>query len=221
MTSRFTGRVAATVLAAALVTAVAAGCAQQGETSDDLATLAGWMAGSFSSQAQSVADTNYFDIRLEMAPVWTARTDGHWFYVEQAVSTHLERPYRQRVYHLTEDPPGTFRSDIYLLPDPLRFAGIWRDDEPLVALSPDSLTLKDGCAVFLTRTDVGAFAGETVRGECGSTLHGAAYATSEVRITADALVSWDRGWNADGEQVWGAELGGYVFDRVSHEVEEE
>lgn len=217
MAARSGLRTAAVALVAAFAAAYVAGCARQSADAGDLETLVGWMTGSFSSRAQSVADTNYFDIRLEMAPVWTGRDDGRWFYVEQAVAMHLERPYRQRVYRLTEDPPGTFLSDIYLLPDPLRFAGAWRDDEPLAALSPDSLTIKEGCTVFLARSADGAFVGETVRGECGSALHGASYATSEVRVTADALVSWDRGWDAEGNQVWGAELGGYVFDRVTHE----
>jgi len=211
--------VLAALLAAMVTATVVAGCAQQ-DTDNDLATLAGWMSGSFSSQAQSLADTSYFDIRLEMAPVWTSRTDGHWFYVEQAVSTYLDHPYRQRVYHLTEDPPGTFRSDIYLLRDPIRFAGAWRDAEPLAAMTSDSLILKDGCTVFLTRTEDGAFEGETVVGECGSQLHGAAYATSEVRVTAERLVSWDRGWDAEGNHVWGAEDGGYIFERVTHEPAE-
>jgi hypothetical protein len=43
------------------------------------------------------------------------------------------------------------------------------------------------------------------------TLRGAAYATSEVVIEPAILVSWDRGWNAAGEQVWGATKGGYEF----------
>jgi len=204
---------AVAVLAALASVCVMTGCSRQ-DADEDLATLAEWMTGSFSSQAQSYADTNYYDIRLEMTPVWTSRDDGHWFYVEQAVATYLDHPYRQRVYHLTEDPPGTFRSDIYLLRDPIRFAGVWREDEPLAALSPDSLTLKDGCTVFLAKTDDGAFEGETVLGECGSELHGASYATSEVRVTNEGIVSWDRGWDAEGNHVWGAERAGYVFDRV-------
>ena len=30
------------------------------------------------------------------------------------------------------------------------------------------------------------------------------------------LVSWDRGWNAEHEQVWGSEKGGYIFDKIEN-----
>ncbi len=37
------------------------------------------------------------------------------------------------------------------------------------------------------------------------------YTTSEVVLSSDRMVSWDRGWDAEGKQAWGAEKGGYVF----------
>jgi hypothetical protein len=172
------------------------------------------MTGSFSSQAQAEADTNYFDIRLEMSPLWPERTDGYWLYVEQAVADYLDRPYRQRVYHVTEPEDGRIRSDVYEIPDPLRFAGIWKVSDRLGDLTPDSLALKDGCTVLLERVSGDAFEGGTVGMGCMSSLQGARYATSEVRLTADGLVTWDRGYGPDGNQVWGATEGGYVFDRI-------
>ena len=60
---------------------------------DDLETLVSWMSGSFSSQAQAEADSNYYDIRLEMAPIWQERDDGHWIYVEQATVPGIKRIY--------------------------------------------------------------------------------------------------------------------------------
>ena len=33
-------------------------------------------------------------------------------------------------------------------------------------------------------------------------------------IRADRIVSWDRGFDAEGRQVWGAENGPYVFDKL-------
>jgi hypothetical protein len=31
---------------------------------------------------------------------------------------------------------------------------------------------------------------------------------------ADRIVSWDRGFDGDRRQVWGAEKGGYIFGRI-------
>jgi len=58
------------------------------------------------------------------------------------------------------------------------------------------------------------FEGSTVGEGCGSSLRGAAYATSEVELWPTYLRTWDRGFDARGEQVWGATEGPYVFERV-------
>ena len=181
----------------------------------DLRAAVAWMTGSFSSREQALSDTNYFDIRLEMRPIWPERGNGYWLYVEQAAADHLDRPYRQRVYHVTEQLDGSIRSDVYEIPDPLRFAGAWKRSDRLGDLTPDSLTVKPGCAVILERVSEGAFEGGTVGEGCLSDLRGARYATSVVRLTPDGLTTWDRGYDADGNQVWGATGGGYVFKRIN------
>jgi hypothetical protein len=180
---------------------------------DPLDTLAGWMTGSFSSEEQAASDSAYYDIRLEMVRIWTEREDGHWFYVEQASAGNLERPYRQRVYHLTAEAESSYRSEVYEIPLPLRFAGAWHEEEPLRDLDPDSLRVREGCAVILWERPDGLFGGGTAGMECKSTLRGARYATSEVLIGPNRIESWDRGFVGPGEQVWGAEKGPYVFLR--------
>ena len=84
------------LLAAALVVLLCAGEVQAERPDSDFATLVDWMTGSFSSQAQSLEDEEYFDIRLEMVAIWPMRSDGLWLYVEQASASALDRPYRQR-----------------------------------------------------------------------------------------------------------------------------
>lgn len=178
--------------------------------------LLDWMSGSFSSAAQAEADSSYYDIRLRMTPIWTGRGDGPWLYVEQAMAEHLDEPYRQRVYHVLQEEPGRFVSEVHGIADPLRFAGAWREAEPLAALHPDSLALREGCGVRLAWDPAsGVYAGATDERSCGSTLRGASWASSEVRVFADSLISWDRGWDEEGEQVWGARKGGYVFRRAT------
>jgi len=196
------------IVCAALTVAVAA--TQSGEDKE-LLRLREWMSGSFSSADQAQSDTSYLDIRLEMTPIWAGRTDGCWLYVEQATAAKLDRPYRQRVYRLSRTNDTAVQSEVFTLQEPLRFAGAWKDPQEFDPLTPDSLLKKDGCAIILRPSGDSAFIGSTVGRDCPSDLRGAVYATSEVVITSTFLLSWDRGFDSTGVQVWGATQGGYRF----------
>ena len=189
------------------------------EDASDLDLLASWMAGTFSSAAQAAEEPEFFEVSLHMAPIWTDRTDGRWLYIEQAVSEHQDRPYRQRVYRLVELAPGLFESQIFTLPDPASVIGVWLTQDPLAERGPGDLEERDGCSILLRRRGEN-FIGSTLASLCTSTLRGAAYATSEVVVTPEGVVSWDRGFAADGSQVWGPTKGGYVFDRIVPDEEE-
>lgn len=205
--------VAAWFLAASLPARSFAGGVPPVSADQDLDRLGQWLSGSFSSQEQAQADTSYFDIRLRVVPIWTERLDGRWLYVEQARADLLDRPYRQRVYHLTRLSPELFESAVFTIPSPLRLAGAWKEAAPLGGLTPDSLQARAGCSIYLRQMKDGSFAGSTIGTDCASDLRGAAYAVSEVRITAESMTSWDRGFDAQGKQAWGAEKGPYVFRR--------
>lgn len=183
---------------------------------DEVALLHEYLTGWFDSADQAASDPEgYFDIRLVMLPIWPDRTDGCWLYVEQAATTALDRPYRQRVYRVHRAESGMLHSDVFTLPgDPLAFARTWETSERLLAdVSPGDLEVRDGCTIEFEPMSLDTFVGATVGRGCSSTLSGAAFATSSVRITRDLLISWDRGWNDAGEQVWGATAGGYEFVR--------
>ncbi|MBY0111556.1 MAG: chromophore lyase CpcT/CpeT [Phycisphaerales bacterium] len=200
------------------------------ETRSNLQELVDLMVGSFSSEKQHQEDAeNFFDIRLHMAPIWrdiSSDEKGYWLYVEQAVAAMPDKPYRQRVYHVTmeyvSDQSGTatpvFKSAVYLLPgtpaDVLKFTGAWKDATKLDGVTPDKLIPRDGCTVVMSRTGEGRFEGATVGKGCPSERGGAKYATAEVHVNKDGLQTWDRGYNEKDEQVWGAEKGGYRFERV-------
>lgn len=183
----------------------------------DLDVLASQMTGSFSSEAQALADEDFFHIQLHMKRIWPGREDGVWLYVEQASAESADQPYRQRVYHVRHVGEDLFASSVFTFDEPLARAGAWRLEAPLADLSPDDLEERDGCTIYLVRRADGAFEGSTLGRLCTSNLRGATWASSEVVITGDGLVSWDRGWNDTGEQIWGAEKAGYRFDRLPGE----
>jgi hypothetical protein len=149
-----------------------------------------------------------------MVRIWDSRTDGPWIYVEQAMATAPDRPYRQRVYRLVERADGTVESLVYELANPAERVGAWRDPSRFDADSPGSLVLRDGCSIVLERAG-DAWIGSTNERDCESSLRGARYATSEVVLNEPGLDTWDRGFDAEGKQVWGATKGPYRFRRVA------
>lgn len=179
----------------------------------DIDILAEWMIGSFSSEEQSLNDSDYFDISLEMRRIWENINNGYWLYVEQAVAETKDRPYRQRIYHLVEEG-GMIKSIIYSIPDEKNYIGGWENISLFNSLNPDNLEIRDGCEVIIHRKDQKTFIGSTVDDNCESSLRGAKYATTKVVITEDSMISWDQGFNEKGEQVWGAVKGGYIFKKI-------
>lgn len=180
----------------------------------DLKELRDMMAGTFSSEAQSKVDAEFFHISLEMQPIWQKNKDGYWLYVEQAMATTKDKPYRQRVYHLYQHDDNTLVSQVYELKDPERFAGKASDPAALTSLTPDQLVSKEGCGIYLRKTKKGIFEGSTEDKACPSNLRGARFTTSKVTLTKEGMESWDQGWDANGQQVWGATKGGYRFDKI-------
>jgi CpeT protein len=181
----------------------------------DVKTLSGYMAGEFTSEAQATADSTFFHVNLSMVPVWTDSKDGYWLYVEQAIATAPDKPYRQRIYHLTQEDDTTIVSQVFEIRNPSQYAGAWKDRELLDHLSQDSLITRQGCGIYLHKVDKETFSGSTPGKQCLSSLRGAKYATSQVVIHPDSIVSWDRGWDIYDKQVWGAVLGGYLFVKTS------
>ncbi len=183
----------------------------QAEPESELKTLVQWMTGDFSSAAQHLRDTSYFDIHLHIARIWTADTGNYWLYVEQATAATQDKPYRQRVYQVESDGANGFKSIVYTLPDPAACIGAYKNTAIFDNMKPADLILREGCTVYLTRQESGAFGGSTKPNTCESNLRGAKYANSTVTVSAEMLQSWDQGFNEKGEQVWGATTGGYEF----------
>ena len=180
---------------------------------DALSEVHAWMQGHYESTAQAARDKDYFAISLVMAPVFPEQSSARWLYVEQALAATPERPYRQRVYRLRENAQGEVVSEVFLLREPERFVrGFERGS--LAELTPDMLEPRRGCEVYL-RKQGDAYLGGTRGTGCSSDLRGARYATAEVQLRDGELRSWDRGFDAAGNQVWGAGNGPYIFLRAA------
>ena len=190
-----------------------------GEKSDDTATdsfdlldtFETQLAGRFDSLDQSIADPTYYDIQLHACPVEAPELGEHVLYIEQALLSNVQSPYRQRLYVLSSQSDDTVRSTIYTISNEDDFIGLCNRDE-IATFEVGSYEKRTGCDVVLTYNGIG-FEGSTDDGTCPSDMNGATYATAIVTTTPDTITSWDQGWNDQGEQKWGAIDGAYIFQR--------
>lgn len=182
---------------------------------DDLKLLADWMTGVFSNQDQARQIQNYAYVSIYMIPIWKERTDGYWFYLEQTMADQLDTPYRQRVYHLSRVNTDLLEYKIYGIRDQSYFVRAYEKPDLLNDLTPEMIVIRPGCSVILRRLNPESFAGSTLGEGCPSELRGAMFTTSQIVINARQMISWDRGYDRGGKQVWGATMGGYVFSKVS------
>lgn len=171
------------------------------------------LTGRFDSSAQSRTQPQFFAVQLHTCPVDLPLIGEQVLYVEQAMVSSLSAPYRQRLYAVTAGTePGTVVSTVYELVQPERFVGLCAGTSDTAIDALDAIA-RPGCEVVL-QAEGEDFVGGTVGTGCESSLNGARYATSEVTLSAEQIVSWDRGYDASDAQVWGSTAGAYVFDRL-------
>lgn len=145
----------------------------------------------------------------------TAEPSLH-LYQEQAMVTALERPYRQRLLKLSVTADGeAVESFGFRLQEDAAWAGLC--DRPLRDRVIAVADLGEAtCGLRLEPRDDGYW-GTTPDGGCPSNYRGASYTTNTIYLTDTTTETWDRGFDADGNQVWGADDEGDEFVDVMPE----
>jgi CpeT protein len=170
------------------------------------------LQGSFDSSAQAAADPEYKTIHLVICAADARDLGERVLYVEQAAAEARNKPYRQRLYVVQPAGPSQAISRVFELKDPASSVGACERGRP--RFNAAQAEERVGCGVTLALAADGTLAGGTEGQKCASTLRGASYATSQVRLDAKVLTSWDQGFDATGAQVWGAVKGPYAFVRA-------
>lgn len=184
---------------------------------DAIEKVADLLTGTFDSKAQSEADPEaYRAVRLVAVRVPKSRLgDGApVLYLEQALLATPDKPYRQRFLRLEATADGGVISRVFEPKDPIVVSGKWRDPLDLALYGPGDVVERIGCAVRMKREGEG-WTGGTEGTSCPSALSGARYARSVVNLVPGRMETWDRGFDVNDRQVWGAEKGPYVFERRS------
>lgn len=184
---------------------------------DDFAEL---LLGTFDSSTQAIDDADYLDVtvqhcRVEVKDLPAALATGHFIALRQSISTS-ENPYRVRILRVFsgEGPTGVRVSS---------FAPQQGVDLSELCFKPTSERIisfadlsEEKCTTSANK-EGDAFIGGTGPSGCASARMGAVRMTSELRLDAKGLTTWDRGWDAQGKLAWGPAKGPYQFERVERQ----
>jgi len=185
---------------------------------NDLIEYGSRLNGKFSS-AQQNAEEPYFD-KVFYNAINYKLADTLWIYMEQG--TDLAKPYRQRVYAITILNDTTLQTKYYALKDAKSFVINNQKDfrletfkERLNKITINDLIYMSGCDNTIHKGEDGNFYSKNESSNCGGSYNGATYTTSEFRLYKNMIVSWERGWKADGTQAWGSFRGFYYFRKIN------
>ena len=190
--------------------------------STDIKTLASWMAGDFSNQAQAYANPPFFaHIRVCMRPLPTDLLSATSLFLEQAYDFLLNKPYRLRVlkFNLVED---RIELENYKVKDEAKFYGAARNLDLLKQLTPKDIELLSGCDMNIVWTG-NSFKGEIKPGKaCIVERKGQkTYLDNSFEVDQEKLISLDRGLDPETDElVWGSIAGPFHFTRLRSFAEE-
>lgn len=136
-----------------------------------------------------------------------------FLYQEQALSNELNKPYRQRFLEISSVNNGrTVRSQSYKPANPESLINFCNRStrERTVKLSDLG---KPVCNVYLTRSGEN-YIGITPTQGCPANFRGAVRITNTIVLSKTGMNTWDRGFDANGKQVWGAKAESYEFRKI-------
>ena len=183
--------------------------------STDIKTLASWMAGDFSNQAQAFENPPlYAHIRVCMRPLPWDLLSGTSLFLEQAYDFMLDRPYRLRVLKFSAID-GIIELENYKVKDEDKFYGAARNLDILNNLSAEQLEPLSGCDMIVEWTGH-SFKGEVKPGKaCIVERQGKkTYLDNRFEVDEQKLISLDRGLDPETDElVWGSIAGAFYFTR--------
>ncbi|KAL0354913.1 UNVERIFIED_CONTAM: Chromophore lyase CRL, chloroplastic [Sesamum radiatum] len=188
---------------------------------DHTRIVADSLAGEKFSREQASRDPeNYFNLRWLSCPAAEMVDGSRVLYFEQAFWRTPHKPFRQRFF-MVKPCSKEMKCDVELSTYAIRDSEEYRNfcdrskdqrpqPEEVIGDIAEHLT-----TIYLKRCDRGKrclYEGSTPPDGYPNTWNGASYCTSELTVLKNSEIhTWDRGYDNDGNQVWGVKGGAYEF----------
>ncbi len=182
--------------------------------------VASYLTGVMDTSAQAAAHPGAPSVRMTACVVTvvnaqdiTQRSPSIFLYQEQAMTDNLKQPYRQRFLQISPSADGQkVESATFIPPKPKAWTNFCKKPE-----SERRVTVAEigdyRCSVFLERAG-SQYIGQTAPEGCPVNYRGAVTVTNTVILDADSMDTMDRGYDQDGNQLWGAQTQPYQYRRV-------
>lgn len=179
------------------------------------------LAGQKFSRDQASRDPDhYFNLRMIMCPAAELLDGSRVLYYEQAFWRTSQKPFRQRFY-MVKPCPKEMKCDVQLSSYAIRdmeeyknFCDRPKDQRPLPEEAIGDIA-EHLTTLYLKQCDRGKrclYEGSTPPGGFPNSWNGAAFCTSELAVLKNNEIhAWERGYDDNGNQVWGVKEGPYEF----------
>jgi hypothetical protein len=174
------------------------------------------LVGAMDTSAQANANPDAPNVRITTCKVKVEnaallnRPHAVFLYQEQALSQRLSQPYRQRFLRIAPSANSLgVESTVFKPPIQKAWIGLCGKPEAERFVQRRDIGASN-CSVFLQRRGEN-YIGETIAGGCPSDYKGAVRIKNRIVLHQAGMDTWDRGFDAAGNQVWGAKDKPYQF----------
>lgn len=179
--------------------------------------VAARLEGVMDTSAQAAANSKAPNVRMTTCRIRVVEAEpgaaeSVFLYQEQALSKNLAKPYRQRFLQIMPSrSTQSVRSLSFKPANPealIHFCDRPADDRSLKAADLGQPV----CSVFLRRSGED-YLGRTPIDGCPANVRGAVRITNYIVLSKTGMDTWDRGFDNQGKQVWGAQAESYQYRR--------
>lgn len=174
------------------------------------------LVGAMDTSAQANANPDAPNVRITSCEVKVEdaaplnRPQAVFLYQEQALAQRLSQPYRQRFLQIAPSANSLgVESAVFKPPTPKAWIGLCGKPEAERVVQRRDIG-ESNCSVFLQRSGKN-YIGETPAGGCPTNYKGAVRTKNRIVLHQAGMDTWDRGFDAAGNQVWGAKDKPYQF----------
>lgn len=174
------------------------------------------LVGVMDTSTQAANNPKKSNVRMTTCKITiTQAPNSVYLYQEQALTQKLDKPYRQRILQIKPSSDNnTIESKSYKPQHPETLIGLCNKPETERILNLTDIG-ESVCSVFLKPSQEG-YTGETPPQGCPANVRGAVRITNTIILRSDGMDTWDRGYDAQGNQVWGADGESYQYRWVKN-----